>query len=168
MAWYECVAQSATRDAWMVATGPGRPELGPWVLPDGRAVDDLIADGDVDQIPFDVCFEPSNYGKRYGDLLWTGGMAYKLASQRFVEVLESIAATGYKTFPVRLRDNKKNIIDGYVGFATLKEPDEEDDIKPLNGAQMPWFLINQRVRDAIVEAGLERIAITPYDPDEYA
>lgn len=155
--WYQCQAASTTRDAWVRPTWPGQPPFGPWVLPDGRDVAGLLADGHVDALPFPVTWRRFNGGQRWGDLLWTGGLPAKVASLRFLQVLESVGATGYCTFPVTVTDGRSRPVDGYRGLATVPGG---DGVRALSGLQNFAFLVGQEVRDAIVDAGLVGVDLT--------
>ncbi len=151
----------ATRDMWVGPEWKGRPKPGtvppplfPVRLPDGRAVIDVIADGDIDEVPFPVWFQPSNSGKRLGDLLWATGLSTKLASRRFVDVLEQIGATGYRTYEVTFVDRKRNPIDGYIGVASTGS-DPELDITHYMGFQNSGLYVKRHVLDALLAAGVD-------------
>ena len=118
--WYDIRGKSGLRNLWAHAEGPGQPEYGPWTLPDGTDVDDEIAYGRIEKLPFPVTFvrgKPSR-GERRGDVLWAGGLAYTLVSDRFIKVLVELEVPGLTTYPVDFydRDRAKTPIHGYVGL----------------------------------------------------
>ncbi|WP_327638665.1 hypothetical protein OHB24_09930 [Kribbella sp. NBC_00482] len=129
--------------------------------PDGFGLEayDLVADGDVERLGGVPRFVRSNSG-RVGDLVWTTGSA-KIASPRFVDVLESIGATGYRTFPVDVRGRRGDvIIPGFVGLAVLDD-DQDKDLRFSNGVQFWSFLASDRVVDALRAADVTGFRIKP-------
>jgi hypothetical protein len=144
----------ATRDMWVRPMWKGKPQLGPHLLPDGRRLTDVVADGDIDEVPFPVWFQPSNGGKRLGDLLWAGGLSTKLVSRRLVDVLQQIGATGYRTYEVTFVDRKRNPIDGYIGVASTGS-DEELDITHYKGFQNTGLYVKRHLLDALLSAGVD-------------
>ena len=162
--WYLLRAHDESGDVGVATEWEGKPPLGPWLLPDGRDIDELIADGRLDEVPFPVWFRRVGGGKRWGDLL--PGGACKIASVRLVGVLESIGATGYRTFPIDLRDRGGEPITGYVGFATTPWQGGTD-IQPLLGWQNFTFWANARVVEALRARGADDLVIEVYDPVEF-
>ena len=114
--WYELEARSAAKELWALPRWEGQGELGSWLLPDGREVFDLIATGDIDDLCFLIWFEPYQSYPRAGDLIWTGS-EIKLASQRFVDVLTSIGATGFQSYDADQRSKKSESIPASSGWA---------------------------------------------------
>jgi hypothetical protein len=148
----------ATRDMWVMPEWEGRPQFGPWQLPDGRDVTAVIADGSIDDVPFAVWFRPFNSGKRLGDLLWAGGLSTKLASRRFVDVLDQIGATGYRTYEVTFIDRKRNPIEGYLGIASTGS-DPALDVTHYKGFQNSGLHVKRHVLDALLAAGVDRFDV---------
>lgn len=144
----------ATRDVWVTPEWEGRSRFGPWLLPDGRDVVALVAGGDIDDVPFPVWFRPSNSGRRLGDLLWAGGLSTKLASQRFVDVLVRIGATGYRTYEITFVDRTRRPIEGYVGIASTGT-DPDLDVSHVGGSQNSGLQVTRRVLDALLAAGVD-------------
>jgi hypothetical protein len=143
---------------WAVPEWEGKPAFGPYLLPDGRDITALIADGDIDDLPFPVWFRRSR-GTRHGDLLWAGGLSTKLASRRFVEVLDRIGATGYRTFEITVIDRKRTSIDGYIGIASTGS-DPELDITHYNGCQNTGLHVKRHVLDALITAGVDAFDVS--------
>ena len=105
------------RYIWAFPDNPGQPEWGPHLLPDGTKVWDLVANGDTGRLPFTPRFRRRGGGPQIGDLLWTGTATMKVASRRFVDVLQSVHASGYRTFEIDLVGGRKRPMPGFVGFA---------------------------------------------------
>ncbi len=72
--------------------------------------------GNYDEIDFPVIFK-QEYGKKLADILGTGHASLYLVSDRMKSILEDHQITGWKTFPIKLYDKKKNEILGYSGFS---------------------------------------------------
>ena len=160
VSWSDLWAPYATRDIWMSYQWGGKADFGPYLLPDGRDITHLIGDGDLDQLPFPVWFKPFNSGKRLSDLLWTGGVGAKLASCRFVEVLNDIGASGWRAFEVPVLDRTGTPIEGYVGFATTGGGDDLD-VSHINGFQNFCFRVKPHVLDALLAAGVDKFKHEP-------
>jgi hypothetical protein len=171
MDWYRIGAKSATRDVWLETRSPDRPGEttgGAWYLPDGHSlVEPLLVEGRFDEIPYVIWFAPFNRGKRFGDMLWTGGRL-KIVSVRMVRALESVEATGYRTFKVDVRDHTNSSLDGYVGFAT--DPAPGTDIQNLleQTVQNMAFIAKRHVVEALRAHGADQLDIRPYDPSQYS
>ncbi len=101
----------------------------------------------------------TNRGTRLGDLIWTTGDT-KIASRRFVDVLASIDATGYRTFPVEVVDRTGATLGAFVGLA-IEDGDTDKDLHVSNGAQFWNFAATRRVVDALIQAGATELSITP-------
>ncbi|KGM14425.1 hypothetical protein [Cellulomonas bogoriensis] len=155
-------ARSAVRDVWIQPRWEGKPALGPWHSADGRDVVDLIAGGDLDQISFPVWFQAFGRGTRWGDMLWTGGLPCKVASTRFVAVLESIGATGWRTFEVDLRAKGGDPVPGYLGIATTG-PGDDLDVTHLFGFQNLALRVKRHVLEALLGAGVDQFDHEPLD-----
>lgn len=139
---------------------PGEPELGPWLLPDQTDVYELVADGEIDRLGFVPRFRPANRGKRIGDLLWTTGADVKIASRRFIDVLEGIDATGYRTFPVDVATHGGDSLGEFVGLAVV-DGNPYADLHFSNGVQFWQFAAGDRVVAALRDAGVTALSITP-------
>lgn len=168
--WARISAKSATRDVWLGIEGEGKPKIGgdPWYLPDGRTdVYSLLADWQPEKIPFPVWLAPYNRGKRWGDMLWTGGLTLKIASVRMIRALESANVTGYRTFDVDVRDWENSPVDGYVGFAT--DPAPGTDIQNMLGQKVQniAFIATWRVVEVLRAHGADSLDIQVYDPSRY-
>lgn len=118
--WYDVNGKSGTRDFWAYPEGPGKPKYGHWLLPDGTDVEDEIADGRIEELPFPVRFvrDGASRGERRGDFLWSGAAPYTLVSERFVNALTELGVGGFRTYPVSVydRDKARTPVPGYVGF----------------------------------------------------
>lgn len=56
-------------------------------------------------------------GKKLKDILDTGHAGLYLVSDRLKTVLDENDLTGWNTFPVKVLDDKENVIEGYHGFS---------------------------------------------------
>ena len=130
-------------------------------MPDGADVYDLVADGEVERVGFIPRYVHGNRGRRVGDLLWTTGGA-KIASRRFIDVLESLGATGYRTFPVTVEYRDGSSIGDFVGLAVL-DADPSRDLYFTHGAQNFDFAATDRVVAALRDAGVTALSIMPFD-----
>ena len=74
--------------------------------------------GQFSGIDFPVIFK-QEYGKKLTDILNTGAAGFFLISDRMKKILEENNLTGWKTFPIKLYDKKRNEIFGYHGFSTV-------------------------------------------------
>lgn len=133
------------------------PKLGPFLTADGEDIRELIADGRTDRLDFRPRFTQSNSG-RVGDLLWTGDKT-KVASLRFVDVLASIRATGYRTFPVDVLGRGGRPLGDFVGLAVLDD-DTTKDLHFSTGFQFWSFAATDLVVEALREAGVTDLSIT--------
>lgn len=149
---YKLEARSGTDNLWVLVQHPEADASGTVPSGVGREFWDLVSDGEIERLGFVPRFVRSNSG-RVGDLVWTTGSA-KIASPRFVQVLESIGATGYRTFPIDVRGRRGDvIIPGFVGFAVLDD-DPAKDLRFSNGVQFWNFIASDRVVDALRTAGV--------------
>lgn len=153
---------------WLTVCGQGKPKIvgDPWYMPDSvTSVYPFIVDWRPEELPFPVWLAPSNGGKTYGDMLWTGGLALKIASTRFIEALRAAEVTGYRTFDVDVRDRAGAPVEGYTGFAT--DPSRGSDIQNIYGqtVQNFAFIATQRVVDALRDHGADMLDISPHTPD---
>lgn len=165
--WVSLQAHSAQRDVWVEPLWPDMPELGPYLLPDGQRVMDVIARGDVGDLPFPVWLQTWNSGTRLGDLLWTGGLAILPASDRFIAVLDSVEASGYRTYDIPLRRNPRGRdggqdIPGYRGLAIVSDTDETTLRNRPSGRGFS-FLARPHVVEALTGAGVDQFDREPYD-----
>lgn len=165
MGEYELRAPSATRDLWVSPEWEGKLRFGPYVLPDGRDIIDLVEAGEVDELDFDVWFRQSqgSRGERFGDLLWTGGLAIKIASRRFVDALEELGvASAVRIYPVRMFDRKMKPIEReYFGLAEPTGRDGE-----IHAAH-PTLRNSALVVSARVFEGLQVRGVTSYESEPY-
>ena len=156
---YLLEARSTNRDVWVLLEYDGRPSPVPWLLPDGSDVYQLIPNGETERLGFVPRFVQSNRGTRLGDLVWTTGAA-KIASRRFVDVLESIGATGFRTFPVEALDRDGQSLGDFVGFAVLDD-DTTKDLHFSTGFQFWHFAAADRVVKALRESEVTDLSIKP-------
>ena len=119
-----------------------------------------IAEGDLGSLDFVPRFRRSGGGSQVGDLLWTGGTAMKVASRRFVEVLRSVDAEGYRTFPVDLVDARGREMDGFVGLAIDLEAGPTAAVRTEHPWQSFRFLVTDALHDALHDAGVTRFRST--------
>ena len=141
---HEVQGRSSDRDLWL------RPDLGS--LGRRRGIEDqaeleaLIAVGALgaEAVRFGVA-QPG----RHGDLVWTCGSYIKVASRRFIDVLERIDATGFLTFPIAATE--PGVTDRYVGLAVVGGPD--DDLRPVHDDGPFWsFFLSERAMRALRDA----------------
>ncbi|MEV8375128.1 hypothetical protein AB0P21_20490 [Kribbella sp. NPDC056861] len=156
---YLLQARSTGRDLWVVPDHPGMPSLGPWRHRSGGLVSELVADGEVDRLGFTPRFKRTGRGQRVGDLIWTTGDFAKIASLRFVRVLEEIGATGFRTFPVDVVAGDGSPLGEFVGLAVL-DGDESHDLRFSNGVQFWEFAASDRVVEALRERGVTELSIS--------
>lgn len=166
--WVRIQANSGPNDVWLDVNGPGKPKITgePWYMPDGVTnVYPFIEDWRPEELPFPVWLAPYGEGKKYGDMLWTGGITLKIASTGFIEALRAAEVTGYRTFDVDVRDDAGSPVKGYTGFAT--DPFPGSDIQNLYGQthQNYAFIATQRVAQALHDHGADQLEISPYTPD---
>jgi hypothetical protein len=162
--WYELEAKSSAKELWAVVKWEGQGDVGPWLLPDGREILDLIATGDVDELGFPIWFEPYQSYRNAGDLIWTTAWM-KLASQRFVDVLTSIKATGFQTYDANLRSKKGEPIPGFVGLG-VNSSSEDTDLSNQYPAPTFSFRARPRVVQALRTAGVTDLKIKPWRPED--
>jgi hypothetical protein len=72
--------------------------------------------GEYAGIDFPIIFMQS-YGHKLTDILDTGYVSFYLISDRMKTILEENGLTGWKCFPVRIFDKKRNEVLGYHGFS---------------------------------------------------
>ena len=87
-------------------------------IPDPAGAMDIwnIIHGEYDNIALPVVCNQVD-GKKLIDILNTGCCSLYLISDRFKKILEANHLTGWKTFPIKLYDKKRNEIFGYQGFS---------------------------------------------------
>lgn len=153
----------STRDLWV-----GPRDHGPNL---GQRIAERVADGW--QPDPAIALKPFNNGKRLHDFLHTGGSFFMVVSQRFIQLLEEIEATGWTARQVDFRDRKGEPIAGYRLMVTTGRCDRffNDDGEPdgqpadpsvgWDGSDIFWFeppsngfITTDRVKEAIEEAGL--------------
>lgn len=156
---YLLEARSTNRDVWVLIEYDARASPVPWLLPDGSDVYQPILNGDTERLGFVPRFVQPNRGTRLGDLVWTTGAA-KIASRRFVDVLQSIGATGYRTFAVEVLDRDGQSLGDCVGVAVLDD-DTGKDVPFSNGFQFWHFAAADRVVEGLREAGATDLSIKP-------
>lgn len=81
--------------------------------------------GEYEGINFPIICEYSR-GKNIRDILDTGYVSLFLISDKFKEVLEKNHLTGWKSYPVKLLDKKRNGVTGYHGFSITGRSDPID------------------------------------------
>jgi hypothetical protein len=164
-----CIGAKSNRNyVWLDVNGLGKPKItgAPWYMPDGvTSVYPFIEDWRPEELPFPVWLAPYNGGKKYGDMLWTGGLSLKIASARFIEALRAAEVTGYRTFDVEVRDHAGAPVEGYTGFAT--DPSPESEIQNMYGqtVQNIAFITTPRVVEALHDYEADQLDISPYTPD---
>jgi hypothetical protein len=154
---YLLQARSGPDNLWIMPDHQGMPPFGPFLDANGEEIRDLIANGQVDRIDFLPRFTRRNSGK-IGDLIWTTGDHAKVASRRFVDVLDAIEATGYRTFPVEALGRNGRSIGDFVGLAILDD-DTSKDLYSSNGFQFWSFIASDRVVEALREGGVTGLSI---------
>lgn len=159
---YVLQARSSEEDLWVcldIPTVNGDPAP---LLPDGRNLAYLVADGDTGDLPGPPVFRTGNHGHT-GDMLWTTGLA-KIVSTRFLDVLQDIRATGYRTFPIDVRDHRNRPITGsYHGFTT--PGGEHDDLADYAGVSTELCVASARVVQALTRHGVTELDIQPANQD---
>lgn len=153
-------AQSTSRDTWVGLRK--------------RNYDTVVARvvaGKVDRTEMEV----SNRGPRVGDLLWTGGSPFLVASARLMAVLRDIGATGWASCPAEIRYKNGDplpgfemlVVTGHCGdprrvfqserVAELWSDWDGSDLSWIGGE--PWYqcVVTERVREALVGAELDRL-----------
>lgn len=154
---WEIQAPSATRDAWTKYEWDGKPQLGPWTLPDGRDIIDEILEGRADTLPFPI-WARIYQGTRIGDMLWTGGLGL-IASTRLVTILEDLSTTGYATYPLDVRHRDGSPLPGFTGFRTTSDTPDTD-VTRLDRSGRISFYTTDRIANALRTADL-KLDITP-------
>ena len=160
----------ARSELWVAPEWEGRPELGPWLTEDGRRITEVIAEGKADTLGFPVWFEQSQNCRDTkwprSDMLWNEGSPAKVVSERFVQTLTDLGATGFSAYPVEVRTRKGEAVEGYVGLVSdttgttdVTTPGWED------GLQSFGVLVTEKILAGLLEAGL-RIDWEPDEPDE--
>jgi len=157
---YKLMARSGPDNLWIVVDKP--PQAGPWLGRDGEDLDDLIANGETDRLGFVPRFVRQNSGK-VRDLIWATGGSAKVVKPRFIDVLVSIGATGYRTFPVEVRGRRGESIGDFVGLAIL-DGDPTKDLYFSNGWQFWEFAAADRVVDALRAANVTDLLIRRVTP----
>jgi hypothetical protein len=87
-----------------------------------------LIEGDYSRIDFPVCFLHT-YGQKMTDLLDTGYPPLYLISDKLQTLLEANKLSGWKCFPIRLFDKRRNEIFGYHGFSITGRCGPIDDTK---------------------------------------
>jgi hypothetical protein len=168
--WAQITARSGNEDVWLDVCAQNKSKVmsDPWYMPDGRtSVWPFVEGARLNEIPFPVWFAPYGQGKRFGDMLWTGGSVLKIASIRMIEALEAAGITGYRTFGVDVRDHSDSPVADYVGFATVPAPGT--DIQNFLGqdVQNSVFVARWHVVEALRAHGADKLDIQAYDPSQY-
>jgi hypothetical protein len=122
-------------------------------------------------------------GSEVGDFVWTTLVTPRIVGPRVIDVLRREEATGWDTYPVRLRcEGGPDIVD-CVGLAVLgrgdatRKTDEElvngawpeIDIAAWDGSDvfmapgMAYVFVTDRLADAFREAGLTNVEVRPVD-----
>lgn len=153
------------------------------VDPLGEALVARLRDGWEPPVP--ISLRVAARGKHRGDLLPSDGAYIVVASDRFIETLRAIDASGWTAFPTRITYANGDQLGGYqlllptgrcADFRLEKalDDDAEYPIDPGNGwdgsdvfwREGPLFwtvLATDRVRQAVMDARLQRVAIEkPY------
>lgn len=116
-------------DAWALVAWDGWADDRWWELPDGRAVDEVLAAGVLDALPaLRLALEQTG---RMGDILWSSTPVGPIVSGRFAEVLERSGATGYVLVPLSTPD-------GVGPYALLVLDDNDfDDVRAFPRGALP-------------------------------
>lgn len=156
--------RAATRDLWVVPEWEGMAEFGPWLLDDGRQVQQVIAAGQVDELPFAVWFRQDQGSKaqRHGDILWGTGSPAKVVSRRFVEALSDLGVTGLSTYPIEVVDRRRRPIEG--DFVGLVEPlaGQGEVCSPYPDQRGFSLVVTGRVLEGLRERGVTEYLVEPY------
>lgn len=158
--WYRIGARSSSRFWWVKLECSGGQDPLFFEVAPGYTIMEAVADGNMHLVPFDVWAKKNNYGAQLGDIIFSQGAPLKIVSTRFVEALRSVDASGYHTFEIDLRDNKDQIVSGYVGFA-LDLKMLNADVQSFNGVQFDAFAVNSRVLEALKDSGIDGLVIEP-------
>ncbi|WP_137294979.1 hypothetical protein [Nocardioides dongxiaopingii] len=165
---------------WLVRAASARSDC--WVRvgdtegdPAGDEMMSSLLDGAAPDQP--VSLVVWNRGRRRGDLLWSGG-SFSAISDRAVQVLEAIGATGWRSVPAHVRFGNGEELPGYqvlvvTGtcgdfFAEADRRRTDRGVDPFHewdGSDVFWigarpqftFCVTDRVREAFDAAGLDRI-----------
>ena len=168
-------ASSMTTDTWV---GLDLPPLDddPYHFEGARRDQKVLEEihrGDADALT-SVDLVVTDRGRWLGDMLWAVGDRFVAVSDRVVETLRAVGATGWETLPTTLRYKNGTEIPGYhlfvvrgvcgdftVDLRAGRPPDLEagwdgSDVFNWDG---PWyeFCVTDRVHSAFVEAGLTRV-----------
>lgn len=161
--WYEIIPLSTQRDFWIRTVWEGKPPLGPYTLDDGRDIYDVVADGNLEELPFDVWFERETIsrGKRRGDILWGGPPT--LVSQRFADAVAELGVAGCSTFEVNLFSANEGRVTGYVGFVENTEGTSEitSYAWPESAHSFAW-IVSERVLEGLKERGVDMFHVEPF------
>ncbi|MDR6174617.1 hypothetical protein QE364_002403 [Nocardioides zeae] len=161
--WYGLSARHSSRELLVAPEWEGMPELGPWLLDDGRDAYELVMEGRQDELGFPVWFRQveGSRDKRRGDMLAGSGLGLKVVSRRLVDALEELGALdGVRTFPVELRDRRMRRIDAdYLG---LLEPIGHGEVRARMPEWRTWDLVvSARVLDGLRERGVTELKVEP-------
>lgn len=152
---YRLSAKAGHQDAWVRGDFPQDLTLG-----DDASVYDIVAAGDAASYGFVPRFTAANKGLRFGDLIWTTGSS-KIASQRLLDALASISATGYKTFPIELMTGHPESM-AYKGIAVVSS-NSSDDLYNPDGIQWFKFMASDRLVAALRQRGAVNLSIENVD-----
>ncbi|WP_291277900.1 hypothetical protein [Galactobacter sp.] len=164
------MAKNATTDLWVVPSWEGRPEYGSPTLDDGREVYDVIACGNLEDIPFNVWFERNTdaKGKRHGDILWSGGLESQPVSRRFAQAVAELGVADVKTYEIDLIDRRKGPIEGYVGFVpSLTGKGEISSWNWRKGKTSFAWVMSNRVLDGLLARGIDGFEYEPLEDENY-
>lgn len=77
---------------------------------------DKLIESKYEGINFPVVFKQTG-GKKFTDILNTGWVSMFLISDNLEKLLKDNLITGWRTYPIILKDKKENQIEGYHGFS---------------------------------------------------
>lgn len=163
--WWLVTGRSAVRDLWVSLTWPDKPTYGPWLLPDGRDIVDLVATGRLDQLGFRIWYEQMEGCRaplRRNDVLHCGGLQVKVVSTRFVEALHGLGVTGLSTYEADVVLRSGESLSGYVGLVEPTDPAAEVHSYLPGGPSMP-LCVSGRVLRGLRERGVDLFDVEP-DP----
>jgi hypothetical protein len=176
-------AQSATTDTWVSLAREGVVDY---------EIDSLLVAlrGGDDSALAGYDLAVSNRGRHVGDMLWAQGNMFTAVSQRVVDTLNEIGASGWRAVPIPVRYGNGEVLAGYhvlvvVGecgnFPAHMKPSATKKGWGPHGTPYEWdgtdvfwvrdrppqftFCVTDRVRKAFEAAGLTRIQFEA--PEEF-
>lgn len=108
--------------------------------------------GDYQGVFFPVEFK-QEYGKYFYDILYTGYAGFYLISEKLQHILEINQLSGWQPFPIKLYDEKNNLINGYCGFSVTGHcgPLSYDKCEIIEKRQVPEGPLAKYYRGVTIE-----------------